>query len=252
VSDVDEQGSERIDKLTAVVVEIAPEVLHRYRDVAVFCLRVRGLRAAVSAIDAAERLRTVSALWHGKPVGVQEQQLVAEWRAAYAQMGLKPSRYKSSVEALLRRARNGQALGVSLDAVNLYNAFSIQCMAPIGAYDVARLSAGTLRLRHVCGATDRFDPLGAELSAFPLVDGLVVYAVNDEVLCWGFNVRDSRIACLAEGTDDAVFFSEAVAAEQRDPSMQALGGLQKILAEHGASCSVIAVADRHRTQFQLE
>jgi hypothetical protein len=49
-----------------------------------------------------------------------------------------------------------------------------------------------------------------------------------------------------------VFFSEAVAAGQRDPSMQALGGLRKILTEYGARCSAIAVADRDRSQLQLE
>jgi DNA/RNA-binding domain of Phe-tRNA-synthetase-like protein len=76
-------------------------------------------------------------------------------------------------------------LALPIPAVNLYNACSMRNVAPMGAYDVARLPGSKLDLRLANPDADRFDPLGSDAAAFPLNDKLIVYAVGGEIMCWG-------------------------------------------------------------------
>jgi len=55
---------------------------------------------------------------------------VAAWRRAYAQMGLKPTQYRSAAEALLRRFRREGVLPRVHPLVDLCNALSLAFAVP--------------------------------------------------------------------------------------------------------------------------
>jgi DNA/RNA-binding domain of Phe-tRNA-synthetase-like protein len=231
--------------------EIGNGVLERFPMVKVYALRACGVVRALDQIDTATLLRqSVEPLVHSDDI-TADHPVIAAWRAAYARMGVKPSRHRSSIEALARRAVKGGDIASPLPAVDLYNACSLSAWAPVGAYDAARLPSGFVRLRDVQPETDRFEPLGAEASAFPLTSGLVVYADGDHALCWGFNVRDSRVSALVDASDDVVFFSEAVQPDQDALSEHALQQIRTILETGGATCSPVARANRDARYFAL-
>jgi DNA/RNA-binding domain of Phe-tRNA-synthetase-like protein len=69
---------------------------------------------------------------------IRDHPHVAQWREAYRRMDVK-SKYRSSIEALLRRAAKGDGIRTGLRFVDLYNGVSLSCGAPIGAYDADRL-----------------------------------------------------------------------------------------------------------------
>lgn len=134
---------------------------------------------------------------------------ITAWRQVYAQTGVKPSKYYSSIESLLRRLKKDQDFATGLAIVDFYNLVSVLCKAPIGAYDVAKLPKPNINLRFSKPQSDTFDPLGGDSENFPLNAQLPVYAVEDSIVCWGFNTRDSKLVCVDDQTKDVLFFSES-------------------------------------------
>ncbi len=217
-----------------------PELFTTYPALTVYAVRVSGMKAALARGNAAQVLREAINSCQVDPEKVTETPAVAGWREAYGLMGVKPSKFRSSVEALLRRASKRAELELPIASVNLYNACSIAHQAALGAYDVAKLPDAPLVLRRARVATDKFDPLGAEASAFPITQNLVVYAAGDDVLCWGFNSRDSKLSALDENSDVGVFFAEAAMPQQQAPAHDALVMLKEHFQSWGADCSEIA------------
>lgn len=177
---------------------------------------VRQARATLEALDA-----------------VTDDPGLAEWRRAYALAGLKPSRHRSSIEALARRAVKGELAPIT-PLVDLYNGCSLADLAPLGAVDLDRLAGDRIDFRLADPVADHFTPLGGDPDAFPLSGTLPVYAAGSEVLCWGFNCRDSRTTALSDDTRTVLFLSEGVTALHRDRAVTALTRLADLLAAEGA------------------
>ena len=230
---------------------ISPELFDRFPAVTVHALRVDGMKAALASVDTVALLNRVVEQCTVDSEKVAEDDVVAGWREAYGMMGVKPSKFRSSIEALLRRASKKLPLDLPIPSVNLYNACSIAGKAPMGGYDLARLPGAEMVLRKARPATDTFNPLGAEASAFPLTLDLVVYASGDEVLCWGFNARDAAQTALTADSDSGVFFAEAALASQVAPAKAALEMLKLEFEKVGAKVGIITTANQSGPTFTL-
>ncbi len=234
--------------------KIAPEVLGVFPEMRVSAIRIKGLEAALASFDGAGFVTT--AAQNVARTFETAESLVADpridaWRKAYGAIGAKPSKFRSSIEALARRAVKGAPLSTNIPVVDLYNAVSLETLAPLGVYDAALLPSGGLALRCANPDQDQFNPLGATADDFPLHKELVVYAADNKVLCWGFNCRDSRDVCLSETTDEAVFFGEAAFAVQHEALRQALTRLQTLFREKGAECGAIETASHATPSFSV-
>jgi DNA/RNA-binding domain of Phe-tRNA-synthetase-like protein len=75
---------------------------------------------------------------------------VSAWRRAYAQMGFKPTQYRSAAEALLRRFRREGSLPRLHPLVDVCNAVSLAFAVPVAVLDVARID-GYVEVRHADG-----------------------------------------------------------------------------------------------------
>jgi DNA/RNA-binding domain of Phe-tRNA-synthetase-like protein len=85
---------------------------------------------------------------------------VAAWRRAYAQMGMKPTQYRSAAEALLRRFRREDALPRLHPLVDLCNAASLAYALPVAVFDLDRVDT-FLEVRHAAGDEQYLDFSGA-------------------------------------------------------------------------------------------
>jgi DNA/RNA-binding domain of Phe-tRNA-synthetase-like protein len=226
-------------------------LFERFPDATVHALRVDGMREALQSIDTVKYLNQAIENCAVDPEKVSEDPVVASWREAYGMMGVKPSKFRSSIEALLRRASKKLPLDLPIPSVNLYNACSIAGKAPMGGYDLARLPSLQMVLREANPGGDTFNPLGADPSAFPLTPDLVVYASGNDVLCWGFNARDAAHTALTAESDSGVFFAEAALASQSSPAMSVLETLKAEFEKAGAKTSAIATANRASPSFSL-
>jgi DNA/RNA-binding domain of Phe-tRNA-synthetase-like protein len=124
---------------------------------------------------------------------------IAAWRDAFSAFGARPSKFQSSVEALIRRARRGDELAAVNLVVGLYNAASLRHLVPIGGDDLQSVQGG-LHLRRAAGG-EPYHELGTGLPD-PPPPGEVIYADDAKVLC--------RRWCWRQGEESKITLNSRV------------------------------------------
>ena len=131
---------------------------------------------------------------------------LAAWRRAFTAFGVKPTQYRSAVEALLRRLTKQGDIPSINTLVDMANLVSIRHRLPVAACDQCGVS-GMTTVRFATG-DERFTDLGTGESASP-EPGEVVF-VDDDLLasarrwCW----RQSAESAAGPGTLEAIFTIE--------------------------------------------
>ena len=165
---------------------------------------------------------------------------VAPWRVAYAQFGAKPSKFRSSIESLLRSAQSGRLRSIS-PLVDLYNSISLCYQLPCGGEDLAAI-AGNLRLTRAVGG-ESFRTIGSERDE-PPVPGEVIYADDAGAVCRCFNWREADRTKLTENTRDALLVIETLPAHDPAQLDAALHELAALIGAHAGGSTSVAVLDR--------
>lgn len=171
-----------------------------------------------------------------------------EWRDAYSKFGLKPSKFRSSVEALWKRALKGDVLATPVPAVNLYCYVSLISRAPLGSYDLERINGDIVVRRSLAGESFLGIGESAEIAVSP---GTVVYADDSRVISFGWNHRDSGHVCLQPQTRHAVFFADSALSSSRKRAEESIDLLQKALEEAGCSVVLRGTVDKRQQQLAL-
>ncbi|HVB97105.1 MAG TPA: tyrosine--tRNA ligase [Chloroflexota bacterium] len=154
---------------------IAPEVLARFPNYCVGVIVATQVDNTGSAPGAGEALARavgkVRQLLTGQPLDANPRLKV--WLEAFQQAGINPSDFPPSVEALARRAVEGEGVPRINPAVDLANAASLDYLVPVGAHDLDRLR-GDFWVRY-SQTGDTFTPLG-HLEPEPVPPGEIVFA----------------------------------------------------------------------------
>jgi arginyl-tRNA synthetase len=132
---------------------------------------------------------------------------VTAWQVVYRQFGANPKEFRSSVEALLRRAKRGQSLPLVSPLVDLGNYLSLKYRLPVGVEDLDKIT-GDLELAAATGS-EKGMYLGGdhEESAAP---GEVIYRDTVGFVCRRWNWREGVRTAVTAGTTNAVLIVEAL------------------------------------------
>jgi DNA/RNA-binding domain of Phe-tRNA-synthetase-like protein len=173
---------------------------------------------------------------------------VAAWRRAYAQMGMKPTQYRSAAEALLRRFRREGTLPQLHPLVDLCNAVSLAFALPVAVFDLDGV-AGYLEVRHATGAEEYLAFSGEIEAPEP---GEVIFAdAANQVHARRWTFRQSRRSTVGAATRRALIVSEglhATAAADVPALIDALAG--EITSVWGAPAGqAVLTAERARWEF---
>ena len=131
---------------------------------------------------------------------------IAPWREAYRAFGVKPSKYRSSIESLYRSAASGSVRSIN-PLVDLYNVVSLGAGSPAGGEDLAAL-AGDLVLTRANGG-EAFVPLGLA-EGQPAIPAEIPFPGEAGAICRCLNWREADRTKLTDDTTDAVLFMECV------------------------------------------
>lgn len=174
---------------------------------------------------------------------------VAGWRQVYGSMGVKPSKYRSSLEALLRRVLKEKSLWTVNSVVDLYNCVSIRALLPMGAFDLDKIR-GDIEIRFGKYG-EKFFPLGSG-EPEEVLPGHVVYADSEKICTWLWNHRDSRLSGLDEGSRRAVFVVDRAFSPTTTGLGQALDLLWEKLEETGARPKARGICSAGAPEQDLE
>jgi len=183
---------------------IAPEVLAAFPDYCVgvvVATTVDNAGSAPGAEDALSRaVGKVRQVLAGGPVDANPR--IKAWLEAFRRAGTNPVAFPPSVEALARRAVEGEGVPRINPAVDLANAASLDFLVPVGAHDLDRLR-GDFWVRY-SQPGDSFTPLGQTQSE-PVAPGEIVFADDQAVRTRRWVWRLGERAKVT-GTSRSIFF----------------------------------------------
>src|ERR1700761_15339 len=188
------------------------EIFERFPNYQVTILYASGLNNTPSTEESTSWLREAEAE-SGERFGHQslkDHPHIRLWQDAFSSFGAKPSKYPSSVEALLKRVLADKDLPSINALVDAYNACSIRYVIPIGGEDRDRLRSN-LELRFMAG-TETFDTVNAGQPVVETVPaGEVAWADAEGVTCRRWNWRQCRRTALTTDTGNAYFVLDHLA-----------------------------------------
>jgi DNA/RNA-binding domain of Phe-tRNA-synthetase-like protein len=184
----------------------APEIWRRFPQLVPGVLVLSGVDARA---DVAARLPPWHARARERLATGPESELaeVSAWRRAYAQMGLKPTQYRSAAEALLRRFRREGDLPRVHPLVDVCNALSLAFALPVAVFDLAGVE-GHLEVRPAEGGEEHVGFGGQVEQAEP---GEVIFAdANRHAHARRWTFRQSRRSTVSADTHDVLIVAEGL------------------------------------------
>ncbi len=150
---------------------------------------------------------------------------IAAWRRCFSGFGLRPTQYRSAVEALLRRLTKQGDIPSINRLVDIGNLVSIRHELPIAVFDTRALQL-PVTVRFAAG-DERFTGLGEQEAQHP-APGEVIFADTTNLVvarrwCW----RQSAESAAQADTTDALITCEA----QHEDGASAVARAQQDLLE---------------------
>ena len=180
----------------------------------------------------------------------QESQFpeVIAWRKVYSQMGLKPSKYRSAAEALLRRLRKTGDLPRLHPLVDICNAVSVAFALPVAVFDVDKIK-GNLE---VCMADGSEEYLAFNGGIEHPHKGEIIFkdeSGHAHARRWTF--RQSKLSTVSESTRQAMIISEGMDESAKDNIPRLLNELRREVLALGFACSRPVILTQQNPCFVL-
>lgn len=194
---------------------------------------------------------------------VSSHRSIAPWREAYRSFGAKPSKYRSSVENLLRSARSGSVHSIN-PLVDLYNSVSLRLLLPCGGEDLWAVQ-GDIRLTRATGIAHCFNshphtggwlgepfvPLGSSEEQTPQ-PGEVIYRDDVGVICRRWNWREAERTKLTPSTTDAFLCIEALPPVDEHELRTACAELAALVQYNLGGSATVEILDTTRAGICLQ
>lgn len=132
---------------------------------------------------------------------------IAAWRRAYSQMGLKPTKYRSAAEALLRRFKREDDLPRLHPLVDICNAVSLAFALPVAVFDFAHVDS-FIEVRHATG-NEEYLAFSGQIE-HPAPDEVIFADAANRVHARRWTFRQSRQSTIGSDTTTALIVSEGL------------------------------------------
>ncbi len=178
---------------------IAPEVFEKFPDY------TRGVVLAIDVVNSKSSpeiialLRAEEESLRGrlKIEELIEYPKVKSWREAFRSLGIKPSEYRSSIEAMTRRVLRGKELPSINALVDIGNILSLRHLVPVGGHALDEIQ-NNITLRAATGQ-EEFVPFGSDKVEYP-DPGEFVFVEGDTVLTRRWSWRQANHSLTVEST----------------------------------------------------
>jgi DNA/RNA-binding domain of Phe-tRNA-synthetase-like protein len=128
---------------------------------------------------------------------IADHPLIHNWREAFRSMGIKPSEFRSSIEAMARRVVNGSQLPSINALVDIGNIISLRYLIPVGGHALDNVRS-EITLRPASG-DEVFVPFGLDVAEHP-EPGEIIFTEGKAVLTRRWVWRQSNHTLTEIGT----------------------------------------------------
>lgn len=173
--------------------------------------------------------------------------VIAVWREAFQKFKTKKGA-RCSIEALLKRVKNGNHIKTINPLVDIYNSISLRYGLPCGGEDIDTF-VGDIRLTQANG-NEPFIPLGSDENASPY-EGEIVYKDDIGVICRCWNWREAQRTMLTENTKNAFLCIELIDETRSDEFHRALKELSDLVAQNLGGMVRIEVLDINNKEITI-
>jgi DNA/RNA-binding domain of Phe-tRNA-synthetase-like protein len=161
---------------------------------------------------------------------LSELESLSAWRSAFRKFGVNPTKYRSAVEALLRRlTKQGDIPSINA-LVDIGNLVSIRYRIPVAVFDAERTN-GTILVRFAKG-DEHFTPLFEKTFEHPEPGEVIFMDGNDLVAarrwCW----RQSDQSAARPDTHSVMIVTEAHHPGAEQVVQQAVADLEGFVAQY--------------------
>ena len=187
--------------------EISSKIFHEHPSLKIGVITARNVNNArrVSAIESLLRGVSVQRRKEFAQKSLDEDPRILRWREAYAKFGAKPSKYPSSIEALLKRVTADKEIPHINSMVDMYNHFSLKYVIPVGGEDMDKFH-GDLKLTMADGG-ECFRPIDT-VDIKQVKPGEIVYKDKGGVIVRRWNYRECDRTKLTKDTQNALIAFE--------------------------------------------
>jgi DNA/RNA-binding domain of Phe-tRNA-synthetase-like protein len=205
-----------------------PEIWQRFPQLVPGLLVVKGIHPDAEGEDYIRE-------WCGRAGNRLEDQAegqmpeVAAWRRVYSQMGLKPTKYRSASEALLRRFKREHDLPRLHPLVDLCNAASLAYALPVAVFDLEKIDE-FIEVRPATG-TERYLSFQEEIE-HPEPGEIIFADAAGHAHARRWTFRQSRRSVVEADTEKVIIVSEGV----HDPAGV---DVRSLLEELGAAIAAL-------------
>jgi DNA/RNA-binding domain of Phe-tRNA-synthetase-like protein len=166
---------------------------------------------------------------------------VSSWRSAFSSFGVKPTQYRSAIEALLRHVTKRGNVPHINKLVDLCNYVSMKHVLPVAAYDLDHIT-GPVVVRFASG-DEPFLPLYSEEIEHPQ-PGEVVYTDDAGALSRRWTWRQSDRAKSTPETTNVLLTTEGVNEIAPEAVRATLEELVSLVKEHCGGTISWSMVDR--------
>jgi len=180
---------------------------------------------------------------------VKEEPEMICYREAFKKLGMNPSKFMPSIEALLTRISKKKGFPSINALVDLGNAVSIKYCLPVGAHDLATISE-SLSVRFA-KPEDHFIAFGETETEKPDV-GELVYVSGNEIRTRKWIWRQSEVGKITEKTESILFPIDGFSDINKVQVMQAKEELAQLLKELFGCEVTSGFIDKDHPSFKIE
>ena len=121
--------------------------------------------------------------------GLADHPRISSWREAYRSFGAKPSKFRSSIEAMVRRVLSNNELPTINTLVDIGNVLSLRYLVPTGGHAIDEVEEDII-LRPANGE-ETFVPFGSDQVEHP-IPGEIVFVEGNTVLTRRWSWRQAN------------------------------------------------------------
>ena len=182
------------------------------------------------------------------PEKISEIPSIAKWRETYRAFNAKPSKYRNSAEALLKRILKEDLWKIN-KLVDLYNYISIKHTVTVGGEDLESIE-GDLILDFATG-DEEFIALGEEKDNPPWEEE-VIYKDERGVVCRCWNYREAERTKLTNETKNAIIVIENLLPEENEKLKQATQELEILIKKYCKAETEVQFLDKNNKEIDVD